>query len=72
MWMSWDETSLKVSKPTTVFVDNMSSVLNPMNPGCNLNKITVVLSYHFFREYFPKMLWIKGRFPPATIIWVLQ
>ena len=42
---------IKVSKPTTVFLDNMSVVLNVTNPGSNLNKTTVELSYQFVREH---------------------
>eukprot|EP00957_Ditylum_brightwellii_P108218 8256772-Ditylum_brightwellii.AAC.1 len=38
---------VKVSKPTPIFVDNMSVVLNASNPGITLNKKTVALSYNF-------------------------
>jgi len=42
---------VKVSKPTPIFVDNMSVVLNASNPGSTLNKKWVALSYHFVREH---------------------
>ena len=42
---------VKVTKPTTIYVDNMSVVLNASNPGSTLNKKTVALSYHFVREH---------------------
>ena len=42
---------VKVSKPTSIYVDNMSVVLNASNPGSTLNKKTVALSYHFVREH---------------------
>jgi len=40
-----------VTKPTPVYVDNMSVVLNASNPGSSLNKKSVALSYHFVREH---------------------
>ena len=40
-----------ISKPTPIYVDNMSVVLNASNPGSSLNKKTVALSYHFVREH---------------------
>jgi hypothetical protein len=42
---------VKVSKPTPIFVDNMSVVLNASNPGSTLNKKSVALLYHFVREH---------------------
>ena len=45
----WD-LGIKVSKPTPVFVDNMSVVLNAMDPGITLNNKTIALSYHYGRE----------------------
>jgi hypothetical protein len=42
---------VKVSKPTSIFVDNMSMILNARNPGSTLNKKTVALSYHFVQEH---------------------
>ena len=41
---------IKVSKPTPVFVDTTSVVLNVTNTGSNLNKKTVALRYYCFRE----------------------
>ena len=41
---------IKVSKPTPVFMKNMSMVSNATNIGSTVNKITVALSYHFLRE----------------------
>eukprot|EP00957_Ditylum_brightwellii_P150583 11466114-Ditylum_brightwellii.AAC.1 len=41
----------KVLAPTLIFVDNMSVVLNALDPGSTLNKKTVALSYHFVREH---------------------
>eukprot|EP00957_Ditylum_brightwellii_P042674 3231183-Ditylum_brightwellii.AAC.1 len=35
---------VKVSKVTSIFVDNMSVVLNATNPGSTLNKKAVALS----------------------------
>jgi hypothetical protein len=40
-----------VSKPTPIFVDNMSVVLNGSNPGSTLKKRSVARSYHFVREH---------------------
>jgi hypothetical protein len=45
---------VKASKPTPIFVDNMSVVLNASNPGSTLNKKSVALSYHFVREHVAK------------------
>eukprot|EP00957_Ditylum_brightwellii_P169967 12937577-Ditylum_brightwellii.AAC.1 len=42
---------VKVSKPTPIFVDSISVVLNASNPGSMQNKKTVVLSYHFVWEH---------------------
>ena len=41
---------VKVSKPSPIFVKNMSVVLYENNSEISLNKKTVVLSYHFVRE----------------------
>ena len=49
IWYHLRSMGIKVSKPTAVFVDNMSVVLNATNPGSTLNKKSVALSYHFFR-----------------------
>ena len=42
---------INVYKPTNTFFDNISVVLNATNPGNTLNKKTMVLRYHFFREH---------------------
>lgn len=42
---------VQVSKPSPIYVDNMSVVLNASNPGSTLNKKTVALCYHFVREH---------------------
>ena len=42
---------IKASKPTPLFVDSMSVVLNATNPDSSPNKKTVVLSYHFVMEH---------------------
>ena len=42
---------VNVSKPTPIWVDNMSVVLNATNPGSSLNKKAIALSYHFVREH---------------------
>jgi hypothetical protein len=42
---------VKAFKPTPIFVDNMSVVLNASNPGSTLNKKSVALLYHFVREH---------------------
>eukprot|EP00957_Ditylum_brightwellii_P014264 1073904-Ditylum_brightwellii.AAC.1 len=42
---------VKVSKDTTIFVDNMSVVLNATNPGSTLKKKTVTLLYHFVHKH---------------------
>ena len=42
---------IKVSKPTHIFLESMSVVMNAINNGSILNKKTVVLSYHFIREH---------------------
>ena len=42
---------IKIYKPTPVFVEIISVVLNVTNPGITLNNKTVVLSYHLVREH---------------------
>ena len=42
---------IKVMRPTTIYMDNMSVVLNATNPGSPLNKKCVALAYHFVREH---------------------
>ena len=45
---------IKLSKPTTIFMDKTSVVLNENNPKIALIKKTVALSYHFVREHVAK------------------
>ena len=45
-------TRINVYKPTSLFVESTSVVLNATNNGSTLNKKTVVLIYHFVREKF--------------------
>ena len=45
---------IKVSKPTPVFLDNMTLVLNATNTGSTLENKTVALRYHFIREHVDK------------------
>lgn len=42
---------VKVSCPTSIWVDNMAVILNATNPGSTLNKKHVALAYHFVREH---------------------
>ena len=42
---------VKFINPSPIFVKNMSMVVNENNPGISLNRKTVVLSFHFVREY---------------------
>ena len=42
---------IKISKPTKIFVDNMSVVINAANPASSLNKKAVALAYHFVRQH---------------------
>ena len=42
---------VKVSKPTSIFVDNSGVVINASDPGSTLNKKCVALAYHFVREH---------------------
>ena len=42
---------VKITKPTTIFVDNNSVRLNAVNPASTLNKKAIALAYHFVREH---------------------
>jgi len=42
---------IKITKPTKIFVDNKSVVVNAVNPACSLNKKAIALSYHFVRQH---------------------
>ena len=51
---------LKVTKPTTIHVDNKSVFLNAANPASALNKKAIALAHHFVREHqFGKVVDIK-------------
>ena len=43
---------VKVSKPTVIYGDNMSTIINSTKPGSPLKKKYLALSYHFCREHF--------------------
>ena len=43
---------VKISKPTIIYGDNLSSITNVINPGSQLKKKFLALSYHFCREHF--------------------
>ena len=43
---------VKISKPTIVYGDNMSSIKNTIDPGSPLKKKYLALAYHFCREHF--------------------
>ena len=40
-----------VTKESSIWVDNMSVILNATNPGSTLNKKHVALAYHYVREH---------------------
>ena len=42
---------VKVEKPTPIYVDDMSAVLNASNRGNTLNKKAIALSHHYTREH---------------------
>jgi len=42
---------VKVEKPTPIYIDNMSVVLNASNPGSTLNKKAIALLCHYTREH---------------------
>ena len=51
---------MKVTKPTTIYVDNKSVFLNAANPASTLNKKAIALAYHFVREHqFGKVVNIR-------------
>ena len=43
---------VKVSQPTVIYGDNLSAIVNTTNPGSQLNKKYLALSYHYCREHF--------------------
>ena len=42
---------VKVSKPTVIYGDNLSAIINSTKPGIPLKKKYLALSYHFCREH---------------------
>ena len=42
---------VRVTKPSSILVDNQSIFLNSTIPGIPLNKKHVALSYHYVREH---------------------
>ena len=40
-----------ITKPVTVYCDNMSVCINATNPASSLNKKAVALAYHFVRQH---------------------
>ena len=42
---------MRVTKPVIIYEDNMSVVLNTMEPSSNLNHKAMALSYYFCREH---------------------
>ena len=43
---------VKVTKPTVIYGDNLSSITNTINPGSPLKEKYLALSYHFCREHY--------------------
>ena len=43
---------VRVTKPTVIYGDNLSSIKNTIEPGSPLKKKYLALSYHFCREHF--------------------
>lgn len=43
--------SVGVTKPTDIYVDNKSVLINATNPASSLNKKSVALSYHFVCQH---------------------
>ena len=41
-----------VNKPTVIYGDNLSSIINPTTSGSPLKEKYLALSYHFCREHF--------------------
>ena len=42
---------VKIKNPSSIFVDNMSMLLNSYNPGSSLHEKVVALIYHFELEH---------------------
>ena len=43
---------VSVTKPTIIYGDNLSAIVNTTLPGSSLKKKYLALSYHFCREHF--------------------
>ena len=43
---------VKVTKPSIIYGDNLSAIVNITEPGSQLNKKYLALSYHYCREHF--------------------
>jgi len=42
---------VEISKPTNIYVDNKSVVINATNPASTLNKKAIALAYHYVRQH---------------------
>ena len=42
---------VEISKPTNIYVDNKSVVINATNPASTLNKKVIALAYHYVRQH---------------------
>ena len=51
IWYRLRSIGVNLSKPTPVFLGNVSVVLNANDPGSTLNKKTMALRYYFVREH---------------------
>ena len=43
---------VKITKPSIIYGDNLSAIMNATKPGSPLKNKYLALSYHFYREYF--------------------
>ena len=43
---------VRVTKPTIIYGDNLSAIVNATTPGSQLKKKHLALSYHYCREHF--------------------
>ena len=41
-----------VTKPTIIYADNLSAIINTKEPGSTLKQNHVALSYHFYRKHY--------------------
>jgi len=42
---------VEITKPTSIYVDNKSVVVNATNPASTLNKKAIALAYHYVRQH---------------------